>query len=94
MVEVIVGTTEPIEPVIKVYPNPTAGKVMVDVQNRWMREITLFDTMGSVIREYRLPATVNPVNLNIEDLPDGLYFIVVTGERGEIMGKEKLVIFK
>ena len=94
VVEVIVGATEPIEPVIKVYPNPTAGNVMVDVQNRWMREITLFDTMGSIIREYRLPATVNPVNLNIEDLPDGLYLIVVTGERGEIMGKEKLVIFK
>ena len=79
---------------IKVYPNPTAGKVTVNVQSGWMREITLFDTMGSIIREDRLSATVNPVNLNIEGLPDGLYFIVVTGERGEIMGKEKLVIFK
>ena len=73
---------------VKVYPNPTHGRVFIDVYNldSGDEELVLIDNTGKVLRVMDDPALMSPemirFELDIAELPDGIYMVRLTsGER-------------
>ncbi|MBO6027488.1 MAG: T9SS type A sorting domain-containing protein [Bacteroidales bacterium] len=56
---------------LKVYPNPTSGLINIDIDET--TNIELMDLQGRIIAKHLVKQGVNIINL--EKLPEGLYFI-------------------
>ncbi len=61
-----------------VYPNPAADRV--SIQGHGLKEITLFDVNGAVIRSMQVEA--DRVDMGVASLPRGTYFLQVRTTRG------------
>ncbi len=69
-----------------VSPNPSSGKVQVQMKKKTSQEginnLLILDINGKVLREYgRVPARTQ---LNLSDLPKGTYFIKIQSTEGEV----------
>jgi hypothetical protein len=64
---------------IKVYPNPVSEKVFLEIKNK--AEITLFDVYGREILK------TQQKELNVSDLPDGIYFLQLQTSDGMLTKK-------
>ena len=71
-----VGIAEPEESTLKLWPNPTSGRVSIEVGTATAIEV--MDNRGHCVGKYTLKPGSNLMDLG--DLPDGLYFI--KGEKG------------
>src|ERR1051326_1729828 len=67
---------------IKVYPNPVSEKVFIDIKNK--AEITLFDVYGREILK------TQQKELNVSNLPNGVYFIRVTAKQA--IASKKIIV--
>jgi hypothetical protein len=63
---------------IKVYPNPTSGRVLVEGDN--LMRISIFNLMGQELKHLEVQGTSS--SLDLTDMPDGTYFIKVVSESG------------
>jgi len=83
-------------PQTKIFPNPSDGNITVRIQLDEATEVLIkvFDITGSVLYKdsWRFYPGINEKNLNISDLPAGMYFITVIGENGKILSKKKVVV--
>ena len=71
-----VGIAEPEESTLKLWPNPTSGRVSIEVGTATTIEV--MDIQGRCMGKYTLKPGANLMDLG--DLPEGLYFI--KGENG------------
>ena len=62
-----------------IYPNPTKGIINIklsDVLAKEAKVITVFNTMGVIIKKLKLPSNTNKnLSLNLENYPKVMYFI-------------------
>ncbi|MEZ4949830.1 MAG: T9SS type A sorting domain-containing protein [Saprospiraceae bacterium] len=68
---------------INVYPNPVNSILNISTNNSNAEDfdVLIFDNNGSRIRNYNFnPAYANTLSLNIEDIPQGKYFVRVFNE--------------
>jgi Secretion system C-terminal sorting domain/SprB repeat len=68
---------------LKVYPNPTAGKVTVDLSavNETMKKITVYDMTGRAVIEMPISdSSTKRFTINMSSLGAGIYVIEATGE--------------
>jgi hypothetical protein len=66
---------------IQCYPNPTSGKITIDVFNsKGKSDISILDTKGQKIREKKLHNGTS--QFDVSDLPCGVYFVKVQDENG------------
>lgn len=57
-----------------IYPNPTNGRVQIAVQNQVVYALTISDALGRVIKQLN-SNNHNPLTeLNLTELPNGIYF--------------------
>ncbi|MBB4080546.1 ELWxxDGT repeat protein [Lewinella aquimaris] len=73
-------------PVVRLYPNPAATRVRLEVpgvygDGHWQ----LISGSGRLVREGRYVA--GGTDIRVEDMPGGLYFVVVTTRRGRSVGR-------
>ncbi|MBI2968783.1 MAG: PKD domain-containing protein [Bacteroidetes bacterium] len=62
----------------EVFPNPAKEKITVLLsQNTGIRKIKLIDINGRVVQEHFVQYGLNPIILNVNDLPEGMYAIIV-----------------
>ncbi len=67
---------------ILVYPNPAQAILYVNLSELdGFNKLNCFDVNGVVVKEITVNSDI--VQLNIEDLPVGIYFLVATNESGE-----------
>lgn len=72
----------------KVYPNPAKNIVNIKAPsgtNIKIDRIMLINTVGQVIQDYRISDT--SIQLNVEGLPKGLYFINISSNNTEVIKK-------
>ncbi len=69
---------------LKLYPNPTSGKFIIESEG--IKSVEIFDISGKSIRSYQYPG-INTLNINISDLPKGAYFIHLQNENQSIVRK-------
>lgn len=87
-----VSSTE--ESGLKIYPNPTKDRVMIEIENN-VREgdlVQLYSLNGQMINELRLSPNQNKVELNLADLNAGFYLLNV--KAGNKISNGKIVVVK
>ena len=74
-----IGIDERIQPELKLFPNPTTGKLKVDSEFNVQR-IAVMSQSGTLIKEY-----YKGTELDLSNLPKGVYFIKVYTDKDLIM---------
>jgi hypothetical protein len=82
---------------INIYPNPANSSVTIDINIMFNESITieLFNTLGQKLNNMNLNSVAGQSNyrhiINIEELPSGLYYIVVSsGDMKEVRSLVKM----
>ena len=69
-----------------IYPNPTSG--MVYIESQGLQEVGIFNLMGQEL--LRQPAVDGQAAIDMTALPEGTYFVKLTGTRNEVKKVVKL----
>lgn len=72
----------------EVYPNPTPGPLTVRWYNDGIQDIKLFDLTGREIKNYNFNKTETSIDLNISNLPKGIYIIHFKTTKGDIVSRK------
>jgi serine protease AprX len=97
--------TEPVDsaelsrPGTGIFPNPAYDKIRIVIENRyaqpWIR-IMIHDVCGRLIKEgsYPLVTDYNEryLDLQISGMPSGIYYVSLSSEQQQALGKHKLVV--
>ena len=70
---------------VKVYPNPAYNNLVIDNISDLNNKIDIFDILGKI--QLSIPCVGNKVSVNIENLPSGIYFLVIRDKIGNIQSK-------
>ena len=91
---IVITTVEEnlINPVkIIVFPNPTSEIVNIEFETPTDAEITLFllNNQGSLVKTIQIPTTTLTKEINMQDLPSGIYFLRIL--KGKLVNVYKVV---
>ncbi|MEJ8801253.1 T9SS type A sorting domain-containing protein [Pontibacter sp. H249] len=65
-----------------VAPNPTSGRVTVQLPSEEEHTLTIINTLGKVMAEVNAPANREQMELDFSSYPDGTYIVSVQGKNG------------
>jgi hypothetical protein len=71
---------------IKVYPNPTNGRLTIENEKLTVENVEVYDVVGRVVQTFPVSAMSNETSIDISHLSAGIYFLQV--------GKEKVKVVK
>ena len=77
-----------------IYPNPFENRIILRGEVNRLRSITVYNTMGAVVQAQSfLPSEAirSSVLVSIEQLPSGVYFLVLKDEFGSILFEKRLI---
>lgn len=83
-----VGTEQGIQPGIQIYPNPTRGKLTIDMGGRHDFILIIFNDIGKAVIQKKLINALNEVELH--NLAKGLYMVKISNKVMSI--EQKLII--
>jgi hypothetical protein len=69
------------------FPNPTSGLIQVECRTNDINSYVLFDNYGKEIKASKYK---QKVTIDISNYPDGLYFVMITGNNG-LIEKRKII---
>ena len=81
------------EQALNVYPNPNAGFLNVYCKECVLKQINIFDYNGKLVKQYKQENTRVFKDLDIQDLPSGIYLIQGVLEDNESTNTSKLLKF-
>jgi|GEM_PF-603066 len=70
---------------VKVYPNPTAANVYIELVESTTASLAIFDVNGRLIKSLPLKQIVNTINTS--DIASGIYFFKITTDKGDTVKK-------
>lgn len=76
---------------INIFPNPTTNYVQIQSQKLTIENITVTDMVGRTVLE-NIPTDKRNIQLNISELPQGVYHIQLQTERGMVV--KQLVVLE
>ncbi len=80
----------------EIYPNPAQSEFRVDLElaaaEMINAELRLFDLSGRVVKELRRVMGDQSFTVDVSDLANGVYFLSLQAENGEIFATKKLVL--
>ncbi len=79
----------------KVRPNPAREFVIIeyDSPTKAVLDLTIYNSVGKMVKSYRLSENQAQNRINISDMRSGIYFCKIT-KNGEILGVQKLIILE
>jgi hypothetical protein len=80
-----VNIIEPNKENIKVYPNPTTGKLIVDNGQLTIGNVEIYDIYGRKFSHFTIH--VSPIEIDISHLSSGIYFLKIQTENGTVTKK-------
>lgn len=88
-VEIVQESPQIIETVFQVYPNPTPGPLNIKWNTKeGVQDIQLYDLTGKEIKNYQVNRLTNTIELNISQVPSGVYVLRFITTSGEIISKK------
>lgn len=88
-VEIVQESPQIIETVFQVYPNPTPGPLNIKWNTKeGIQDIQLYDLTGKEIKNYQVNRLTNTIELNISQVPSGVYVLRFITTSGEIISKK------
>jgi hypothetical protein len=86
-----IGIEEPgFEDQISLYPNPVQHKLFISTGNLRTEDILIYNSIGSLISQLK-PAE-GPVELNTQNLSEGIYFVKILTKDNELAIKSFSVV--
>jgi hypothetical protein len=74
----------------KIYPNPTKDRVTVYVLgNNTKRTLTMYDATGRIVYNHGLNEMFT--TLSLQKVSNGIYFIKIKSETGEVIYSERII---
>jgi len=73
-----------------IYPNPTSNKVFIDLPDQSYYQINLLDISGKVLKQTNTETNATAIELNVNDLPKGMYLVELRNELNSHI--QKLII--
>lgn len=92
VVSPLVGTTNPLAGVqFNLAPNPATDVVVLSLNDILDEDaqVSLYNTAGQLLKSWNMPAGATSLNLQVQDLPDGVYAISVAN--ASVRGVKKVV---
>lgn len=86
-IDIVNPTREPTAPTVplKAYPNPASGRVNIEAPpSREVSTLSIFSASGQLLREERLAAGQPIHQVNLSQLPAGLYLLRWSSARGSV----------
>lgn len=83
--DVNVGLGDLHEQKIKLYPNPSTGKVTLDCDEDQTLNLWLYDLYGKIILHWALKNRITEMDINF--LPDGIYLVRISGDTWTVQQK-------
>lgn len=82
----VLGTSKSENPdkVLRYFPNPSAGRFVIQSDGSGIRRVTLYDLLGRAVHEQRWSAAQNSVELRPEALVPGTYLAQVENENAQV----------
>jgi len=74
----------------KIYPNPTTGKVFINLLDANNYQIKLMDISGKVMEQLETKMDESIIEMNVNNLPKGIYLVVLKNELNSSI--QKLII--
>lgn len=76
--------------ILQVFPNPSQGRVQVNGLGQQAETIAVYDLLGQAVQQF----TVNnrSMSLDLSQLPDGVYWLMIRNGNGDIADKQKIII--
>jgi len=74
----------------KIYPNPTSGKVFIDLPDESFTQINLMDISGKVINQIENNEYQTTIEMNVSDVPKGIYLVQLKNKQTQQL--QKLII--
>ena len=79
-------------PELKVFPNPTHGKISVEVKNaKTDSDIKIYNTLGKLIKTIPVDEGRNTQHMDLSNFPSGLYFVKLGNGKKAISQKLMLL---
>ncbi len=78
---------------LKIFPNPASDLITIsfpDVTHTGQREIIIFNSLGAEVKRIRLMKGDEETQVDISELPAGIYFVVMM-DNGKRIGEGKMV---
>ena len=75
------------KPTMELFPNPSTGVLYLKGQSNYPSKASILDLQGRLMREQQIPALDGNATINIDGLPNGLYFVEWRTQRGVVTGK-------
>lgn len=82
----VLGIKEKTADILKLYPNPTTGKVNLDLKNHLGGEIAVFNALGQCVLKKSISSNNHqPLQLDLSNSAKGIYTVqVITGKQSTI----------
>jgi hypothetical protein len=77
-------------PAVKVFPNPTTGRIFVENSAAKLRSVQVFNLTGSIVRQGVLDG--GTTEFDLYGLTSGLYLLHFRGENGESLGQQRVIV--
>ncbi|HQQ94726.1 MAG TPA: T9SS type A sorting domain-containing protein [Bacteroidia bacterium] len=74
-----------------VSPNPSEGKITVNLDYAFIGTITIWDILGRAILTKRIDS-INEYEINLENVNNGVFVLQLNDEKGNLIAKEKLIV--
>jgi hypothetical protein len=85
-------TSEEINTEVKIYPNPVKGEnVTVEFNKREIKEISLTNITGKEVLLRTYPFAENKKQVQLNDIPNGIYFLKIKTTEDKIVTKKLMV---
>jgi len=72
------------------YPNPTTKNVFIDLPDEAVYQISLTNISGKVVKQFETKMNESIIELNVKDLPKGMYLVELKNESTQML--QKLII--
>jgi hypothetical protein len=65
---------------LRVYPNPTAGKLTIDNGQLTINNMEIYDMMGRVLNNCQFSILNSPLTIDVSHLPTGIYLLIIDNQ--------------
>jgi Secretion system C-terminal sorting domain len=87
-----VKNVENVESYLNVYPNPSSSTVYIElVDGNADGLIQIFDLTGKLVNNYEINIVAGRIEIGIQNLNNGVYFITLTNEENGFLQKGKII---
>lgn len=76
------------ESIFETYPNPTPGPLTIRWYKNNITDIKLFNLIGKELRNYKINKSETSIEINISNVPIGIYVIHFMTNQGEVISRK------